>query len=95
MSQETKKQRVTKADLIRSFAAERGRSLRESKEDVETLLKLIKTEAWENKIVLLSGFGKFVVRPFGGFERKGEMVRNSHRLCFSASANQRQVEETL
>ena len=93
MTQATKNERVTKADLIRRFANERGRSLREAKEDVETLLSLVLEQAWECKTVLLSGFGKFSVRPYGGFERKGQMVRNSQRLCFSASSTQRQVVE--
>jgi len=93
VTQETKNERTTKADIIKMFADTRGRSLREAKGDVEAVLDLILSEVWAGKTVLLSGFGKFIIRANGGFERKGDMIRKSRRVCFVTSPTQRKVEE--
>lgn len=60
---------LTKAHIINTVADANGSNRRKSQETVEVLLKLIKRSLESGDDVLISGFGKFMVKEKA--QRKG------------------------
>ena len=54
---------LTKADIIEAIQKENGYSLKQSTEVTETLLEIIKQSLESGGDVMISGFGKFQVKP--------------------------------
>jgi integration host factor subunit alpha len=53
---------LTKDDIVRALAKEKGYFLHQSIEIIETLLEIIKSKLASGEDVLISGFGKFCVK---------------------------------
>jgi integration host factor subunit alpha len=60
---------LTKADLIDSISLESGFTKKQSTDIVETIISTMKDTLSSGEDVLISGFGKFCVKPKA--ERKG------------------------
>ncbi len=60
---------LTKASIIETVSAENGWSQKQSSEYVELLLNIMKSTLASGEDVLISGFGKFIVKE--KLERKG------------------------
>jgi integration host factor subunit alpha len=73
---------LTKEDLAKAIAESNGFPLNRSQELVETLLELIKTELTAGKDVLVSGFGKFLVKEKG--ERRGRNPATGEDMMLDA-----------
>ena len=56
---------LTKADIVKAVAKQNGFPESRSKEVVETLLELIKSTLASGQDVMISNFGKFIVREKG------------------------------
>ena len=53
---------LTKSDLIESIAKQNGYNMKQSSDIIETLLELIKSSLGSGEDILISGFGKFMVK---------------------------------
>ena len=73
---------LTKADIISSIQTRNGYSLKKSKFIVETLLEIIKSNLASGEDVLISGFGKFIVKDKK--ERRGRNPSTNGDLILPA-----------
>ena len=73
---------LTKEDLIGSVQNQSGTSKSESSALVESVLKIIKTTLGNGEDVLISGFGKFVVKEKSA--RRGRNPQTGDDLTLAA-----------
>ena len=72
---------LTKADIIEAIQKENGYSLKQSFENTETLLEIIKRSLESGEDVMISGFGKFQVKDKR--ERRGRNPATGEGLILS------------
>jgi len=72
---------LTKADIIKSVADQNGYTKNKSTDIVESLLEIMKRTLASGEDVMVSGFGKFMVKEKA--ERKGRNPATGEELVLS------------
>jgi nucleoid DNA-binding protein len=86
-----KKARLCRADLVKTIAANHNLTQAGAREILGDLFNAIAMTVQAGGTVTVRGFGQFLGRVGGGFERNGKVIPKRRRLAFRPSVCQKEA----